>query len=92
MTKRIRHSLRACLRVFIESILCCRVSSWPRLDLIRNKMAADWVRKELQVLAGSTNSHKDSVEKYRKIFQKIIKSDAKVLIGGLRDFIESGRP
>ena len=55
-------------------------------------MAADWVRNELQALAGSGNSHKDSVEKYRKIFQKIIKSDAKVLVGGLRDFIETGRP
>lgn len=53
-------------------------------------MAADWVRNELQALAGSASSHKDSVEKYRKIFQKIIKSNAKVLIGGLRDFIETG--
>eukprot|EP00794_Sanderia_malayensis_P012800 gene12800-14113_t len=47
------------------------------------------IRSDLQALAGSGSSHKDSVEKYRKIFNDIIALDDESMIQNLQVFIES---
>ena len=52
---------------------------------------ADQLKAELQALVGSGNSHKDSVEKYRKIFQRIIALDDKSKVASLQVFIETGK-
>lgn len=52
-------------------------------------MALNWVAVELQQLSGSGSTRKDSVEKFKKIFQKILSlKDNKLL--DLKVFIEAG--
>lgn len=44
---------------------------------------------ELQALVGSSNSHKDSVEKYRQILKKITAKDDILMMESLKVFIET---
>ena len=52
-------------------------------------MASNWVSVELQQLSGSGNTRKDSLEKFKKIFQKILGSKENTL-HDLKVFIEAG--
>ena len=52
-------------------------------------MASNWVFVELQQLSGSGSTRKDSVEKFKKILQKILNSKDNILFD-LKAFIEAG--
>ena len=56
---------------------------------VYTNMASNWVAVELQQLSGSGNTRKDSVEKFKKIFQKILSSKDN-LLHDLKVFIEAG--
>ena len=55
------------------------------------KMAEQSIRNELQSVFGSGSSHKDAVEKYRKIFQKIIALQKPDISKCLKAFVECGK-
>lgn len=52
-------------------------------------MASEEIAVELQQLSSSGNTRKDSVEKYKKIFQKILGSNDNV-VNDLKVFIDTG--
>lgn len=67
------------------------IQSRLRLQTVSTIMASEWVVSELQQLSASGNTRKDSVEKYKKIFQSVIGTN-KNIVNDLKLFIETGRP
>ena len=60
-------------------------------DLL-SKMANDSkLKEELQALVSSSGSHKDTTEKFKAIFNKIVSLDKHDLAPSLKVFIESGQ-